>query len=340
MEGPANKTGNLTNSTDRIQGNDSFLGGMFPPFPFVLSTMDSTWITVFSVLTAVGVLGNTLVILLILGNKSLRRNTNYFIVNMAISDGIFLIFLMLSTLQRAGIFPLYSKPMNPILGNIICRLLFFLNASQLVSLLTLLILSMSRFRAVATPLLATPISRNARVLLITAIWVLSAMLYVSQLAVKAYKWQGPFVMSCPVVLSLGTLSFFYWIQMIFPMVIFIAVLIINLKILRKLRKTRIAVSLPTAQEQIRKKRITNAVRMVLCSLGLYVVMWFPIHIESFLFNVVPPSIYAQSLDSSSFNVLYLCWGLNSTLSPLVYFAFLGEFRNALRKCLHIRTNEN
>lgn len=341
MRDLANMTGNVTNNSS--SGNGSTFGN-FELFGSYLSLLKNTptWMTVFSTLVSIGIMGNTLVVILIMRNKILRRNINYYIVNMAVSDGAFLVFLMLRTLTDFGVFHLYEGPVNPIFGNIICRLSFFLNSCQHVSLLTLLILSVNRFHAVSKPLLATPTTAKVRVFLIFITWVFSALLYLNQLALEAYKWAGPFAgMLCPSVLSLETLDVFYWIQMACSMSIFVVVLVLNIRIIRKLRQSRIDVALPTAQEQIRSRRIANAMKMILCSLTLYILMWSPHHIENFMFHVVSPSIYEPDVDWSLFNIFYLCLALNSTLSPLIYFVFIKEFRSVLRKTLPLmRTSTN
>ena len=123
----------------------------------------------------VSLVGNILIILIIHKSKQLRKSINYFIFNMAVSD----LFnpLTIMPIKIVGIISGSDswKVDSPwILGNILCKLCFFLpDVSLVVSIESLLLISMDRFIAVVFPLKAKLISPKARLISIGCTWIIA-----------------------------------------------------------------------------------------------------------------------------------------------------------------------
>ena len=123
----------------------------------------------------VSLIGNLLVLIVIRTNRQLRTSINYFVFNMAVSD----LFTPL-TIVPVRIVQIISssdawKVDSPwILGDILCKLAYFLpDVSLVVSVESLLLISMDRFIAVVFPLRAKLITAKARFICIGCTWIIA-----------------------------------------------------------------------------------------------------------------------------------------------------------------------
>ena len=127
----------------------------------------------------VSFVGNIFLVLVIYKNKQLRKSINYFVFNMAVSD----LFIPL-TIMPLKIVEIISgsyswKVDSPqILGNILCKLCYFLpDVSLAVSIQSLLLISMDRFVAVVLPFSAKLISSKVRLTSILCIWIIAVAVH-------------------------------------------------------------------------------------------------------------------------------------------------------------------
>ena len=123
----------------------------------------------------VSLVGNTFLVVVIYKNKQLRKSINLFVFNMAVSD----LFTPL-TIMPIQIVQIISeseswKVDSPwILGNILCKLSYFLpDVSFLVSIECLLLISLDRFIAVVFPLRAKRISSRVRLRCTLCTWIIA-----------------------------------------------------------------------------------------------------------------------------------------------------------------------
>lgn len=128
------------------------------------------------IILLVSLVGNGFILLVIYKNKRLRTgNINYFVLNMAVSD----LFNPL-TIMPLRIVDIISgssswKVNSPwILGNILCKLLYFLpDVSLVVSIECLLLISMDRLVAVVFPLKARRFSTKVHFISIVCTWIIA-----------------------------------------------------------------------------------------------------------------------------------------------------------------------
>ena len=127
------------------------------------------------IILIVSLVGNVLLILVIHNNKPLRKSINYFVLNMAVSDLLNPLTIMPVRLTYIISGSDSWKVDSPwILGNILCKLSFFLpDVSLIVSIESLLLTSMDRFVAVVFPLKAKLITRKARLISIGCAWLVA-----------------------------------------------------------------------------------------------------------------------------------------------------------------------
>jgi len=127
------------------------------------------------VILLVSLVGNALIILVVLKTKQLRKSINYFVFNMAMSDLFTPLNIMpvkiVEIISGSGAFMVHSPLM---LGNILCKLCYFLpDVSLLVSVESLLLISLDRFVAVVFPFKAKLITSKTRLICILCTWIIA-----------------------------------------------------------------------------------------------------------------------------------------------------------------------
>nr|XP_002732003.1 PREDICTED: neuropeptide Y receptor-like [Saccoglossus kowalevskii] len=113
------------------------------------------------------VVGNLVVCYIVLGNRRMRTVTNYFIVNLAISDILMAVLCVNLTFY-------YSINFHWPFGFVMCALVQFVQmVSVSISIFTLVAISLDRYVAIIHPLRPRMTKKQACVVIIT-IWVLAA----------------------------------------------------------------------------------------------------------------------------------------------------------------------
>ena len=123
----------------------------------------------------VSLLGNFLIVSITYRNKQLRKSINFFIFNMAVSD----LFNPLTIMPIKIVHIISGSDSwnvdNPwTLGNILCKLCYFLpDVSLVVSIESLLLISVDRFIAAIFPLYTKLESLKARLISILCVWIVA-----------------------------------------------------------------------------------------------------------------------------------------------------------------------
>ena len=143
-------------------------------------------ILVFSIILVISLVGNTLILVIVYKREDLRKTTNYFIVNMAVSDFIFPLTVIPTALTQIASSSL-QWPIGDVAGLISCKAITFLRrASFTVSTGSLVFIALDRFVAVVFPMKVHLIASRHRRLLIATTWILAVIvnffdLYVTEL---------------------------------------------------------------------------------------------------------------------------------------------------------------
>uniref|UniRef100_H3D952 Opioid receptor delta 1a n=1 Tax=Tetraodon nigroviridis TaxID=99883 RepID=H3D952_TETNG len=284
----------------------------------------------YSLICAVGLLGNILVMFGVVRYTKMKTATNIYIFNLALADA-----LATSTLPfQSAKYLLNTWPF----GEPLCKLIVAIDYyNMFTSILTLTMMSVDRYVAVCHPVRALGFRTPAKAKLINVlVWVLSSAIGVpvTVMAVTKAGENGRVVCA---------LQFpepgWYWDTVlkicVFVFAFVVPVLVISvcygLMILR-LRSVRL---LSGSKEKDRNmRRIT---RMVLVVVAAFVVCWTPIHI----FIMVKTAVEIDGRDPLVVAGWHLCIALgytNSSLNPLLY-AFLDEnFKRCFRDfCLPCRS---
>ncbi|EDO42513.1 predicted protein [Nematostella vectensis] len=305
-----------------------------PPPPGELSTSERAQVGGYVTIMVIGVTLNLMVILLVVFRKVPRKNMTLFVVNMAVAD-----LLSLSLEPTHMIYTIISRSYKWIGGDTVsiglCKAFSLLiNSLTWVSLLTLLIISLERFKAVSSTVHLSSLSRCGLASLIAVSWVVSFGLNAVALVKCAVQEMGEYYM-CDCGQAIDSSIIFLVTNGVY-LILVISILSINLEIVRRLVHSQAAIDLPAAQQERRQKKFRSAVRMVLSSLLIYTLCVSPLYIflsiyrVQYLLNIV---ILESNLSAVSVYLFFFAFHANSAIGPVVYFIFLDDFRIGLRSVL-------
>ncbi|KXJ22908.1 Bombesin receptor subtype-3 [Exaiptasia diaphana] len=288
----------------------------------------------YALFLALGIFGNIFVIILAL-KYTVRKNLHHLIVNMAVSDALYLFMMILDA------FP-WIPDSN--VGVIICKTLtFFQQVSYRVSLITLFVISIERFRATRQTLQRSrPYTLKQYVMIIGVSWLIPVIVagcFTSTLRLRdrlfcytiTFEWKRD--------------NHIGWALTVFDILTFLlcwVIFILSIITTRRLSRTQaIHAHLSEEQRKIRTQRSRTAVRMVLVSVLLYACCW----IFNFFIKAAP-LVYDSDVCQYAFldvnasgyfvpvTFIYTFLPIvNSTLSPCIYIIFLHDFREAAKKVL-------
>ncbi|TPP66882.1 Dopamine D2 receptor [Fasciola gigantica] len=160
--------------------------------PVVLTTSNRTeyWFLLLLIVPVVTLFGNSLVVLSVIRERSLRNATNWFIVSLAISD-IILAILSMPVATWMEKFSLASSPLRAVLksqmtygrwnfGNAMCNIFIMLDIwFCTASILNLVAISLDRYLAVTRPISYAKRNNVQRIQLsIAAVWIVSLLISV------------------------------------------------------------------------------------------------------------------------------------------------------------------
>ncbi|XP_030622144.1 KISS1 receptor b [Chanos chanos] len=288
----------------------------------------------FALIMLVGLVGNSLVIYVVTKHQQMKTVTNMYIVNLAITDILFLVCCVPFT---ATLYPLPSW----IFGDFMCRLVNYLQqVTAQATCITLSAMSVDRFYVTVYPLQSlhhrTP--HMAMTVSIT-IWIGSSLLSVPVAVYQRLEpgyWFGPQTYCTEAFPSPRH-------QRAFILYSFLAVYLLPLVticlcyalMLKRMGQPTVEPTDSNYQLQVQAER-SEAVkakvsRMVVVMVLLFTVCWGPIHVLILLQAFGPPGP-RRSYALYKLKIWAHCMSYsNSSVNPLVY-AFMGaNFRKAFRR---------
>lgn len=293
-------------------------------------------VTAIVLVSALGIFGNVFIIVLAL-KYTVRKNLHHLIINMAVSDTVFIAMILFFVSQHLSKRTFSFYP-GGTLGMIICKSTFFLiYVSCPVSFLTLLAISVERFRVTRTTLhRSRPYSLQQRIIVLGAAWLIP-MAFFAFLLRSGTVASDSNVNICKIASS----SIRYTLMLFFInhhliITLFIIILTLSLLTIRRLSKAKaFKANFNKKQQKLRARRIKSAVYMVLSSVLLSSCCWLPYFIYSmlgyleYLFDKkMISSSSCIDLSSLHFITVYFLPLVNSAFGPCIYIIFLSDFRQA------------
>ncbi|KAG9346398.1 hypothetical protein JZ751_006709 [Albula glossodonta] len=281
--------------------------------------------TVCVVLLVVGLVGNTLTILVVRLRRDLRSTTYMYLCSMAFSD-IFIFLLMPVDLYRLWRY----RPW--LLGDLVCKLSQFVSeVCTYSSILHITALSVERYLAVCFPLRAKVLVTRGKVkVLIGLLWVLalaSAGPIFALVGVEQVGDSGESECRCTQYgASSGLLGIMTWLSNLYFLVPLCCLSLLYSLIARKLWHRRHCANRDRANRQTVKMLAVIVLAFVLC--------WLPFHVGRTLFSVslgTSPDMYyiTQYFNLVSFVLFYL----SAAINPILYNTMSARYRSAVRGLL-------
>lgn len=286
----------------------------------------------YSLVFVVGLVGNVLVVLVVLKNPCMRSVTNYFLVNLAISDILVCLFCvpinLLSNLFSGWVF-----------GSVMCKMVpFFQGLSVSASVNTLMAISIDRYIAICRPL-QHHVTRKAARCTIAVIWTVSAaimspwIVYYNQID---FSTPVQTIYVCGQTWPTETMEQRYFLGAIFltcytiPLVfISVCYALIAYRVIRR-QSPGVVSSLSL---RLRRSRV-RALEMLVVVVILFALSWLPtyaIQLRKYYggeFVVTGPEFYLVAMVLTP--VAQWLGSANSCFNPFIYCFFSTRFRNGFR----------
>lgn len=335
---------NATVHALNIFGN--FSNATFSPHDKACDILDNSLsvkimlILVFSTIMLSSLVGNALILVILHQRKELRKTTNFFIVNMAVSDFVYT--LSVIPLRLAKISSSSTRwPFGSTTGFFCKAIKFLVSTSYAVSAWSLVCIAVDRFVAVVFPMKAHLVTSRFRNIVIAAIWIWAGM--TNALDLFAYGL---------VELRNGGTACTYLNNLIFSLHIYktvrIGLFIIGPLIIITILYCVIAVTLRTQDRSLRgtsvhqkDQRKQQAIKMTLCVIAAFYICIFPSALLNALNENGISCFVFKMLRFSSDAMLYL----SSSMNPIICIIFVQSFRQGFkeiimcwRKCFTTRRN--
>ena len=291
----------------------------------------------YRLLFVVSLTGNSLIGLIVYKTKTMRKPINFLIVNMAMSDLLYPIFLFPWKITEINVGSwLISGP----LGQALCKLTpFVADVSTAVSIQSLVLIAVDRFGAVVFPLRSQLISTKLCRFFILATWIvamaiLSPYLFAMQLAeyprglVCLWQWNEAFGETS----SYANYLLAYLIVLVYIPLVLIA--LIYSVILLKLKSQKIPGEQSVNTREQRAKRERNALTMSIAIVLVFAICWLPLTARSLLLFFPLDSIMISSCGFRySRSISFFLAHSNCAVNPCICFIFSGNYRQGLKNLL-------
>ena len=283
----------------------------------------------------VSLAGNAVIGIVVYKTKTMRKPINFFIVNMAMSDLLFPIFLIPREIQLLLI---DSWLIGGPLGEVLCKLVIFLSDVSLIfSIQSLVLIAVDRFGAVVFPLRSPLISSKLCPFFILATWIVAMAIQSPKLfAYKLVKYPGGLVCEMRWDEAFGAFSkienYYVSILVIFFIIPLVLTATLYIIIYFKVKEQKISDEHSAnfaGQRRLQRKR--NVLKMAFAIVLGFAVCCLPLSIFWFLFFFVSD---LWSCGSQYYIIAgFLMARANCALNPCICFVFSRKYRGGLKTFL-------
>lgn len=302
------------------------------------------------IILIVSLAGNIYLIVVIHKNKQLRKSINYFVFNMAVSDLFNPLTIMPTTIAYiiSGS-EAWKVDGPPLLGDILCKLSFFLpDVSLIVSIESLLLISMDRFVAVVFPFKAKLITPKIRLICIGCSWIVAIAVhapyfYIFKLVINpndnkphcVSDWGPAFDNEETRKRFLTATFIIFFLVPVCLLAIVYGFIAWRLKAQSKETEQRLS-----CRQRLRDQQHKKIIRMSVAIIIAFAVCTFPLIVFTFslifLWNWNAPPICALGT-AIPFTCLFML-RLWSAVNPCICIIFNKNFRNAFKQISLIRNS--
>ena len=283
-------------------------------------------------LCALGILNNIFIVVLAV-KYTVRKNLHHLIINMATSDALYLtIQLWYKVSSKYHIQSYYPVGFW---GDMLCKITILVaDTSYKVSLVTLLVISIERFKATRQTLQRSrPYTIKQRVTVVGICWLIPML--VSGYSCYFLNFDATLKVCYP-TLSWQMFRDYSAVVYLLNTLVLIIISALSIISIRRLSRTQaIQAHLNEEQIRVRSRRTRSAVLMVLASALLYACCWFPTY---FVTSFILLYDFEDCFDWATFQFVIdnILPALNAGFSPFIYIIFLPDFRKATKRVLCFR----
>jgi len=282
----------------------------------------------------VSLAGNTVIGMIIYKTKTMRKPINFFIVNMAMSDLLFPIFLI-----PGDITLLYKNSwlIGGPLGQALCKFVAFSPYVSLsVSIQSLVLIAVDRFGAVVYPLGSPLVSSKLCPFFILVTWIVAmAINFPYLLAYKRVEYPAGLRCTLQWNEAFGESSSYenYYVSwsVIFVFIPLLLITILYITIYIKLKLQKIPGEQPANARQQRQQRERNVLKMSISIVLGFAVCWLPIVIHWLLFFFVS-DVWPCGFRYFAFVAFFMA-RINCAINPYICFIFSRNYRIGLKTLL-------
>ncbi|CAL8287082.1 unnamed protein product [Arctogadus glacialis] len=276
---------------------------------------------IYAAVCAVGLVGNTLVIYVVLRYTRSESVTNIYILNLAIADELFMLGLPFLAAQNA----LLSWPF----GKLVCRVVMTVDAiNQFTSIFCLTVMSIDRYLAVVHPIRSAGWRRPRVARTVNGtVW---AMSFVVVLPVVAFadvlEDDGNCSIVWPEPAEVWKASFIVYTSTVGFLCPLLVICLCYLLIVIKVRSSGKRVRITSSRRRKSERKIT---RMVVVVVAVFVLCWLPFYILNIVNLLV---VLPGDFRGLYFFVVVLSYA-NSCANPILYGFLSDNFKRGFRKAL-------
>ena len=301
------------------------------PCPYAIS---ATFTTLLAVTSLAAIIGNVLVIAAVYKFPYLRTSTNYYYVNMAVSD--FLSCLITWPLYLTDeIITSRGSLIKGFLATAGCKVgVFMRNVSHSVSILSLFLIAVDRFIATKYPLKVTLLTKKIRASLLLLSWVISIG-YCFPTFLYAVIGKVGHESFCRLALAADKTMPLYLFAVILIIILYSAITILYLRIMRVLKKRLQPAEHGTedivGNEQNRAKHNRNVMKIFKSIVVAFFICWFLFCVYMIL-KITLPELFLRDKCKLILGFAYYVFPLLSTVvNPVILFSFSSNFRQAIKE---------
>ncbi|XP_077862648.1 G-protein coupled receptor 54-like [Saccoglossus kowalevskii] len=282
--------------------------------------------TIFALICLVGVIGNSLVIVVIIRHKQMKTTTNFYILSVAITDLVFLVICVP--------FTALSLVTEWVVGDFMCKLTFYLIFVVVeANCFTLTAMTIDRYCVIVHSMASMGWRRPKVVLAISCIiWLVSASVNIPVAMFRRVEYV-PWYMDEPMPYCMETwpnettwpLGFFLFGLIATYCVPLAVIVICNCMVVRHIWKSSQIKQCAylSGRQRLWEKRRVRTTKMICVVAILFGVSWLPVHILA-ICSRMAPAHFTNNETAYYAQLTANCLAYsNSCMNPFVY-AFMGS----------------
>lgn len=291
-----------------------------------------TRVAVYCVIILVSALGNTMTIMVVRRNRTMRKSFHCFIVNLAATDLI----ITLVYMPRLIVMWLRGSEwlVEDTFGSVLCKLVPYLHGvGILVSILTLMTLAIDRFFAIVFPLKQELFTVKSSKFVIAFVWFVALAVrfpYFYSLRITFHEERGEFTCGANLTRTFERVNareiYYTFLLTAFYALPFTVILASYSVIVVTLRRSKVPGDKEIAKlvKKSRDKASRKIIHMLLTVTAAFLFCWLTYFVAQIVFNPVP--CYLR------FWRIFLAHS-NSAFNPCLYAVFNEKFRKGYKRLL-------